>query len=285
MSGLAYQAEGKLEASVTAFKHALKIKPDAIEPLTQLIRSYMALDRAKKAISYLKKLTKKNKKNFIAYNMLGDLYLQKKLYNDADKAFRQSLKIKPQWVKNYQNIAAIYLLKKDNRAAIKILQKGINKTESSLVLLNELAAIYLADKQPEEALKLYELAYQKQPNSIVAINNLVRYLVLEDNSDKALKRAEQLVAKLEQSSNPEVMDTVAWVAYKTGSYHKAQKILQQIADKGIESSVVNYHLGMVYFQQGNNKLAKNYLDKAIAFSTPFEGVELAREVLQSIKGS
>jgi len=141
MSGMAYQAEGKLYDSIDAFKQALKIKADAIEPLTQLINNYVALDKSKKAVSYLKKLLKTDKDNFIAYSLLGDLYLRKNYLDDAERAYRRAIKIKPQWAQIYQKIAKISLLKDDKSAAMKILQKGINKTDSAVELVDALALI------------------------------------------------------------------------------------------------------------------------------------------------
>lgn len=141
MSGLAYQAEGKLSESIKSFKHALNIQSDAIEPLTQLINSYLALEKDEKAISYLKKNTKKNKDNFIAYNLLGDLFVKNHQLDDAEKAFRQAIKIKPEWAQNYRNIASLHLLKGDKKAAVKILQKGLDKTNSAASIVNDLAAL------------------------------------------------------------------------------------------------------------------------------------------------
>jgi len=141
MSGLAYQAEGKWTESIKSFKHALTIQSDAIEPLTQLINSYLALNKDEKAISYLKKINKKSKDNFIAYNLLGDLFLKNHQLDNAEKAFRQAIKIKPEWAQNYRNIASLQLLKGDKKAAVKILQKGLDKTNSAASIVNDLAAL------------------------------------------------------------------------------------------------------------------------------------------------
>ena len=285
MSGLAYQAEGKLQASIDAFKKALEIKPDAIEPLTQLIKSYIALDQSKNAISFLKKLIKTGPDHFIAYNLLGDLYFQNDKLDDADKAFRQAIKIKPEWAVNYRNIAKLALLNKNQSAAIKILQKGIDKTGMAMELVADLATIYHGRSEPEEVVKLFERAYKKQPNSAVAINNLASYLIAIDDSKENLTRAEQLAAPLEQTGNPMMMDTVAWIAFKQGSYDKAQKILEKVIGLGAVPPVISYHLGMVYYKQGDNSLARNYLDKAVSASTDFEGKDQVRKILQTIKNS
>ena len=285
MSGLAYQAEGELPASIDAFKNALKIKPDAIEPLTQLIKSYIALDQSRHAQSYLKKLIKNDKDHFVAYKLSGDLYLQQKDWQEADKAFRQAMKIKPEWADMYRNIAKIALIEQDQAAAIKILRKGIDKTGSTIALLNDLAAIYHNEGNHTEALALYETAYQQQPTSALAINNLARYLSHADQNPEALARAAKLAEPLEQTANAHLLDTVAWIAFRQGSYDKAQGILEKVIASSEVSPVIHYHLGMVYFKQGDKAQAKNYLDKALSASTDFEGVEQLKKVLNNIKES
>jgi len=285
MSGLAYQAEGQLQASIDSFKNVLKIKPDAIEPLTQLIKSYIALDQFRHAQSFLKKLIKNDKDHFIAYKLLGDLYLQQKKWHEADKTFRQTIKIKPEWADIYRHIAQIALIEKDQAAAIKILRKGIDKTDATIVLVNELAAIYHNKGDHTEALALYETAYKKQPASVLAINNLASYLSNVDQSQESLARAAKLAEPLEQTSNSHLLDTVAWIAFKQGRYDKAQGILEKVIASSGAGPVIYYHLGMVYYKQGNNEQARFYLDRAVSAATDFDGIEQGEQVLQSIKSS
>ena len=285
MSGLAYQAEGKLEASIEAFKDSLKVKPDAIEPLTQLIKSYMALDQSKHAVSYLKKLLHSDKDHFVAYKLLGDVYSQQKKWSDASKALSQAIKIKPQWVDVYRQLAQLELLNKHVSNAKKVLRKGMQKTNDAIAIVNDLAAIYHAEGNQTEALALYELAYQKQPTSALVINNLASYLAYTDDSIEGLSRAEKLAEPLEQTTNSQLLDTVAWIAFKQGSYNKAQGILEKVIASSEVSPLIHYHLGMVYFKQGDKALAKNHLDKALSASSDFEGVEQLKKVLENIRKS
>ena len=97
LSGLAFQAEGKIDKSVPAFENALAKQPDAIEPLTQLIKSYLALKQPDKALAKLNEIIKQQPKNFVAYNLLGGVYLSDKKFSDAISAFKKAVSIKPEW--------------------------------------------------------------------------------------------------------------------------------------------------------------------------------------------
>jgi len=285
MSGLAYQAEGNFKKSITAFKQSLKINPDAIEPLTQLIKSYLAQDQAENAISYLKQLTKKRKQHFIAHNLLGEIYLHQKNITDAEKSFRQVTKIKPEWSQGYKNLALIALMDKNTAIAIEVLQQGLKRTEGAMDLINELVILYHNNRKHDAVIALYEQAYKKQADSLIVINSYARYLAEYGVTKDGLIKAAKLAVRLEKSNEPAVLDTVAWVSFKQGSYSKAQALLEQAIEQGIESQEISYHLGMVYFKQGDKTLAKTYLDKALSVKTEFTGIKQARKVQKSLENS
>lgn len=285
MSGLAYQAEGKLERSIAAFKESLKLKSDAIEPLTQLIKSYIALDRIDQAIDQLNKIIKRDGSHFVAYNLLGEVYLQDRKLKEADRAFNQAIKIKPEWFHVYRNLAKVELLKKNKSAAINVLREGLEKTNQSIELIKDLATLLHNEGKHDEVIKLYEEAYKKYPDSVVTINNLASYLTDYGNDQESLKRAAELSEPFALSNNPNMLDTAAWIAFKQGSYIEAQQLLEKAVELGPISPVISYHLGMVYYKQGDNNSAKSYLSKAISTSENFKGIEQAREILHTIERS
>lgn len=283
MSGMAYQVEGEFDKSITAFKQTLAIEPQAVEPLTRLVKSYLVQKKDNEAISYLNTLIKVNKDNFIAYNLLGELYLKNKKDAAAEKALRQSISIKPEWHTSHHNLALLLLKNKDKAGATEVLLNGINKTNSALVLINDLGAIYENENKYEEVIQLYEDAYKKYPSSPVVINNLANYLSEYKTSKETLDRAEEISKPLEESNNPNMLDTVAWIAFKQGNYEKAQNFLEQAIEKGSVSPEIHYHLGLVYYKQGDNQSAQTELEKAVQSKYQYKHIEHAKEVLQQIK--
>lgn len=285
MSAVAYQVEGVFNKSIDAFKQVLAIKPRSVEPLTQLIKSYLAQDKVAEAISFLNQLDKEKEDNFVAYNLLGELYLRDNKDAAAEKAFRKSILIKPEWFNSYRNLGLLFIKNKAPSAAKLVLRSGFEKTNASLELTNDLAVIYQNEGSYDEVIKLYDEAYEKHPNSDVVVNNLASYITEYQATEEGLARAEKMAVILENSSNPNMLDTVAWVAYKQGRFEKAQKLLEKSIGKGAVSPEINYHLGMAYFKQDKIDLAKMQLEKAVLSTFEFMNIEQARRVLKEIKGS
>jgi len=283
LSGLAYQAETKWSESVEAFKQVVRLKPESIEPLTQMIKSYLLLDKSEQALVYLNKLVKKQSRHFVAYNLLGEVFMRNEKFNKAEEAFRQAIDIKPGWFNVYRNLAVLFMINKDKAAAIDILQSGIEKTKGSMELIDFLVALYSREGANNEIIKLYEQAFKQSPESDVVVNNLVSYLAEYGGTHDALARAAKLAVPLEKSSNPNILDTVAWVAYKQERYDKAQRILEAAINLGTKNAEIKYHLGMVYYKQGNNELAKNYLEMAVLNAADYKGIAQAKEILHRLK--
>ena len=282
MSGLGYQAEGKLEASVEAFQKALARKPDAIEPLTEMVKSYLVLKQSDKAIGKLQQVVKQQPDHFIAYNLMGGAYLNDQKFSEAKTAYLKALDIKPEWYSPYRNLALIELAQKNKQGAIDIYKKGIDKSKGALELVDDLARLYHREGQHEQVLALYEESYKQHPDSVVAVNNLASYLSDFSSSPANLERAAKLAEPLLQTNNPNMMDTVGWIAYKQGGYDKAKEILLKVVERDPQSPISNYHLGMTYFKQNDPLKAREYLQKAVDKKVEFDGLNEAKDALSKL---
>ena len=226
LSGLAFQAEGKIDKSVPAFENALAKQPEAIEPLTQLIKSYLALKQSDKALAKLNEIIKKQPKNFVAYNLLGGVYLNDKKFSDAISAFKKAVSIKPEWSTPYRMMAMAYGAQSKKAEAIKTYQEGIANTKGSRELVNDLVAIYHSGGEHDKAIALFEDAYKQHPESMEVLNNLASYLSDYAKDNAELERAAKLAEPLTKINNPNMLDTVGWIAYKQGNYAKAQEVMK-----------------------------------------------------------
>jgi predicted Zn-dependent protease len=85
-------------------------------------------------------------------------------------------------------------------------------------------------------------------------------------------------------TNPNMLDTAGWIAYKQGSLAKAQELLLKVVALEPGAAISNYHLGMTYFKQNDNAKAKEFLQKAIDKKVEFVGIAEAKETLKSVGG-
>ena len=283
LSGLAYQGSGKLEQSTARFEQALHKQPQAAEPLAQLVKNYLSAKQPDKALTKLHEVLKDQPRNFFAYNLIGDVYRYSNKYPDAVNAYQQAIDIKPAWTIPYRNIALVNIMRKHKDSAVDILTKGINNVSEPMELVADLAALYHQDGEHQKVIALYEERYTKNPGSLNELNNLARYLADYGNSAEALSRAAKLAEPLAETNNPLMLDTLAWIDYKQGNYDKALKYLLRVIELNQDIAVSYYHLGMVYFKQGDKIAAKDYLQKAINKKVDFNGLAEAEETLKALE--
>lgn len=60
-----------------------------------------------------------NPDNFVIYDHLGDAHIFLKNYEEAITAFRQTIKLNPNFIRTYFILAESYLLNKDEDSALK----------------------------------------------------------------------------------------------------------------------------------------------------------------------
>jgi tetratricopeptide (TPR) repeat protein len=284
LSGLAYQGERNFEASLGEFEQALDLAPDAAEPLSQLVKSYLALNKPEEAQKRLALATKENPKDVTAHNLSGEVFFMQKNQTEAAAAFRRAIEANPQATIPYQNLAAAQLkTKNDLTAAAKIYEEGLKATSRSPVLMSGLAAIYEQMGKIDEAAGLYEELLRGHPDSLVVANNLAMLLADHRKDPESLKRAGELVEGLKQSSAPTFLDTVGWVQFVRGEVDAALSTLDQALKASPDMGVIHYHLGMAYLKKGDAAKAMEHLEKALASNESFVGQEEARAALEKAK--
>ncbi len=283
MAGLGQQAANKLEAAIEAFEKALSKKPDAIEPLNELIKTYMALKQPDKALAKLQQIVKQQPDNVIAYNLIGGIDLSQQKFPEAKAAFNKALDIKPDWFGPYRSLALIAMQEKNKAEAINILKKGIEKTKGVLELVVDLARIYHSSGEHDKVIALYEESYNAHPDSVMAINNLASYLSDYAPTSPNLARAAKMTESFSKSNNASLVDTVGWVAYKQGDYVKAKDSLLKAVELQPNALVSHYHLGMTYFKQNDKTKAVEELQKVVDAKVGFDGLETAKETLKTIQ--
>jgi tetratricopeptide (TPR) repeat protein len=114
-----------------------------------------------------------------------------------------------------------------------------------------LAGIREQQQDYEGAIAIYEKVLEKQPGNAISTNNLAALLADHRSDEASLAKVIELSAKLEKANQPAFLDTAGWVYYRKGDYDKAPEILQNVVEKTPKVPVFQYHLGMVYYKQGN----------------------------------
>ncbi len=280
--GLALQGKGKLEESVKLFEQSLKRSPNAVEPLIAIARSWLVLKQPDKALERVQQVIQQNKKNYLAYNLEGEIHIRQNQLTEAKASFKRAQEVNPKWSIPYRNLFKLSLIERDIPGAVNILEDGFKKT-NDLSLAVELAGVYERIGKAADAKALYEKLYQERPNLAVIKNNLAM-LLLQGKPDQAtLDRALELTKDFALSENPIYIDTLGWVYYIRGEMADAVTMLER-ADRGkLKLPDIPYHLGMAYYKSGRKQDAAKKLEEALNYERSFQGRDEAVRVLKEIK--
>ena len=281
-AGLIHQATGNVEASVGEFQSALDLQPRAVQPLSQLIKSYLALDRRDAAMAKLKEVSAAEEGHFVAHNLLGELHLTEKNYDTAIEQLEKAIELNPSWPIPYRNIATIYAATERGEDAISWLNVGIEATKGAPLLVTTLASFLEKTGDLDSAIEQYENVLREQPNSAIAANNLAMLLIEYRDDTDSWKRARELVTPLRNAKQPAYLDTVGWIEYKLGEHDQAVLFLEKAVGAAPDAAIMSYHLGMAYLAQGNEVEARDHLSKAVEANIDFRGLDEAREALQGL---
>lgn len=280
--GVVYQAAGDHPKAIEALRAALERQPDAIEPLTALVRSHLALDQADQATAELEALVAKNPQHYVAYNLLGELARRDKDDAKAAGLFEQASSINPKWVVPYVNRAQMLRGSGDAAGAIAVLRDAKAATEQNPIIGRQLAVLLQETGDKTGAIAEYEALLEKQPDAGDAANNLAALLSEPGSANRDLDRAYELARGFAQSDNALFRDTLGWVLYQRGDVEGALPHFEFAVNAKPELGELQYHLGKVYADLGRKDEARVHLERALATGQAFPGAEDARQLLGSL---
>lgn len=280
--GTAYQANKQFDAALGEFRGAVEKNPQAIEPLTALVKTFLAQGRPNDALQWLDKVVKQVPKHAVAYNLEGEVLLSEKKFDRSIQFFRKAIAIQPKWDTPYNDLAAAYLAQNDVEQAIRAYKDGIGATAYSQHLVLNLASLYEGRGDHDTAIDQYKELLAKDPSSVEAANNLAMMLVTYKGDASNLAKAKDLVQRLENSTNPAYLDTLGWVRYKSGEFDTAVAALEQALQGAPDSKLLRYHLGMAQYAKGETQAARRNLRQALEGDPKFYGLAEAKATLDKL---
>jgi predicted Zn-dependent protease len=263
--GAALQALQRPQEAEAHYLAALRMKPDAAEPLTALVRLYLGGKRTQDAEHLLIQTTTQTPQNAIVQNLLGQVLLATKRPKDALPVFERTVALKPHWAVGYRGLASTQSALGDGAAAEATYRRGIAATHDIQLYL-DLALVLDEAGRHEQTLAVYEAGVARHVDSLVLANNLAMALVTRSSDEKSLARALAMVQKLARSDDPAYIDTVGWVHYKVGRLAEAEEQLARAVAKAPEAPLLRYHYAQVLADRGAVERARGELDEALKAS-------------------
>jgi tetratricopeptide (TPR) repeat protein len=283
LHGLVEEAQRQTQAAHQDYEQALRIEPQAIEPLAALTRLDLQARHAQAAEARLNTLLTQYPNDAPAENLKAQLLQSQGDMVAAITTYQQTIQMAPDWDEGYQGLAQAQLRLGQTDAAVHTLQQGLERTHADGTLLIGLGKLYENLKRPDDAIALYEGVLAKDAKSVLAANDLAMLLVNYKHDAASLARAQQLADQLAAFSVPTVIDTRGWVKFKSGDFHGAESLLQQAVDRSPDVPELRYHLGMAQFRSGEAQAAQQNLAAAVSSARPFPGMDEARATLMQLQ--
>jgi tetratricopeptide (TPR) repeat protein len=285
ISGLIFERQGHHDEAILKFQQALEERPNQIDALHGLARSYNALNKRDALVTFLAEFIKKHPEVTDARTTLGLVHGIEKRWLQAEKVLQEAIQHDATSVSAYAILANVYHQQGRFKDAGATYQRGLEKQPDSVPLLLGLAEHFERENDIDMAMATYQTLIDKAPTTDRAANNLA-VLIADHRPDAAsLVRARALVERFGSSAQAPQLDTYGWVALKAGEREKAINVLGKAVKTAPEVPLYHYHLGVANFELGNRDAAQLEFKKAIDLAPSqgdFPGLDSATELLREL---
>ncbi len=279
------EAQRRVAEAARAYEQATALAPNEPEPLSFLVRLEVAQGQTTRAKARLESLLVSRADHPFAHGLLGEVLSLMGEYKGASLQYHEATRLNPKWGTPWLNWATLALSQKKADEAVQILEHGLKANPDSEELHMLLASARSEQGQVDSAMTAYETVLRLNPRNLLAANNLAVMLVERKGDPSSLQKAFGLSRDFEKEApHPLFIDTLGWVRFKMGQHEEAIRLLKHAVAKSPEMSVLNYHLGIAFFQSGKRAEARTYLSKSLKSADPFEGRREAEQVLAQLRG-
>ncbi len=168
--GRVYLALGEHELAITHFKKALQLNPDYTPARNNLGNAYAVTKNWDKAIEQYEIAAGSLLYATPHYPLanIGFVYYQQGKYDLAKKYYRESLKVKRDYVGAMHGLGRTYMATNRVAEAIDILEKAIELAPESAFVNFDMGNAYRMNREYQKALTFYRKAAELQPDSELA---------------------------------------------------------------------------------------------------------------------
>ncbi len=294
-TGTYYENEGRLNEALAEYRSAHKLNPYSKEILTSLIKLLYETGRYDEALPYARRLTKIEPNDYNSFALLGNIYIQLGKTEKGITAFKRRLAMQVtddfiysfagvyEGVNKLNEALALYeKLTARNPRSISYLfaeantLRKLKRYDQALVRYREVAAldssftlVYLGlgicfeeKRSADSAVAMYEHYRQYQPKDTLVRKRLVELYVRLKRFDEGLALAQEVLGEIPFDLDMHQLAGYAW--YKTGK--TGQALHEFLIACGIEpkDAYSLLHIGKILADEGNYKLAEQYLQRAKA---------------------
>lgn len=274
--------QGKYQLAIEQFEKTLEITPAAMNAVSGLVNSYLALNKVSEAEKVLDQRLQAETDHPVLLSLRAKLHAQQEQLPEAEALLVKVLEIKPEATQSYKNLASFYLVQKKFDQAIAVYQKGLDKQPENIGFLMQVGILNTIKGDSEKAIIAYHKVLEKTPDNLLAVNNISA--LLADSGDKnQQQQADKIVQPLKDSESGFYLDTYGWVMLKNGKIDLAVDALENSVLKQPKIAEIRYHMAMAYLAAGRKDEARQEFKKAVAEGANYKGLDIARAELEKLQ--
>jgi len=180
-----------------------------------------------------------------------------------------------QWLGQY------YADNEDAEKAQQYFSQALERDSTNLDLYLNVAQFYNEQGLFEREIATLEQGVQFFPENADLLNWL-GYSLTEH--DIRLEEARTMLEKAVELApdNIYIWDSLGWVYYKLGYYKEALEVMKLLIENDVDDSVICYHLGLIYLENGMIEKAKELLQCSVDFNNNEDAVSKSLELLEQL---
>jgi len=266
--GWAYFRKDEFEKARSAFKRYVTLSPNRVYPLNVLAEFQLGTGDYDSAMINLRRSMEIDPDNAITSALLGDLYMAKGLFNQAQNNYQQYLVLslsEAESAEAHSSIGKLHYLKGDYAAAIKECGQAL-KLDPGLVEAHWIQGLAFVktrmfDRAESEISAIEELIDAgKNEDMKRYLHHLGGELLLrKDLYQEALENLNQaaLIWSLERTF---FINALAQAYLEIGTLDKAIEKSEVVLGINPNHAQTHYLLGLVYDKQGNKRKARKHFE-------------------------
>lgn len=255
--GLLLLAKG---SPVAAIPHLRRVHPQNLEVQFNLVRAYLAADKATQALPLARQISLAHKQDVQLHFTLGVVLAAAKQYKTAQLELEQANALKPDTFEILHNLGQAYLRGHDFPKADLTLNRALKLKPDSVETLDLLAEAYSAQSRPLDALELLVRARKLAPGNTDVIFLMARVSMTQDYYEDAIPLLESGL-----KIAPQRADLHAALGESYFMSGKAEKAIEEFKTLiALEPSARSYtFMGLSYRHLGRFDEALKYFNQGL----------------------
>jgi tetratricopeptide (TPR) repeat protein len=260
------EAYNNLSEAIFYYEQAVKQNDSLVSAWRQLATLYWQVNRLDDALTAYRKLVQSNPNDYESVYYLGLIQLNRKQTGEAERYFRDAIRLQPGFYSAYIQLSNL-LAEKDDQAAqdeaIRLSQVATRLDASNPLGFNALGYVYYRRGLYQEAIRSYDSALRVNPNAPeVLYNKSIAHMSLQqyDLAQASLNQAIRF-----RPENSEYLLLMAQILEKNGKAAEAIEAYNRAIQSGLQNPAPAYlGIGNIYLSRGQIDVAQTNYSKAVA---------------------